>query len=132
MLLELAPLDPRSLMQGDYMALRFRVADEAMPRDRIKRAMDGRLVLALDGRSVGRFRRFADTSPLGAGEVLIRYRVRNGQFKIASNAFFFQEQQGELYQNARYGEVRVSPDGEALLVGLRGENLDKLGPPEKR
>ncbi|CAG0878818.1 unnamed protein product [Cyprideis torosa] len=26
--LELAPVDPRSLMQGDYMALRFRLADE--------------------------------------------------------------------------------------------------------
>src|SRR5690606_9942359 len=26
--LELAPVDPRSLMQGDYMALRFRLADQ--------------------------------------------------------------------------------------------------------
>lgn len=28
-LLELAPVDPRSLMQGDYMALRFEVANQA-------------------------------------------------------------------------------------------------------
>ena len=27
LLLELAPVDPRSLMQGDYMALRFAMAD---------------------------------------------------------------------------------------------------------
>ena len=27
--LELAPVDPRSLMQGDYMALRFKAANDA-------------------------------------------------------------------------------------------------------
>src|SRR2546425_2216521 len=29
--LELAPVDPRSLMQGDYMALRFKIANDARP-----------------------------------------------------------------------------------------------------
>lgn len=131
-LLELAPIDPRSLMQGGYMALRFKVADEVMPRLRAGGAHDGRLVLSVDERNQGRFRRFDDTTPLAEGEALIRYRVRNGQFKIATNAFFFQERQGELYRNARYGEVRVSPDGAALLVALRGENQEKLGPPGKQ
>ena len=127
-LLELVPVDPRSLMQGDYMALRFKVATEAFPTGTIKGLKDGRIVLAIDSRTVGAFRRFADNGPPAADELLIRYRVRNGQPKFATNAFFFQEKQGDYYREATYGEFRVSPDGEAILVALRGKDLQTLGP----
>ncbi len=50
-LLELAPVDPRSLMQGDYMALRFRVAVDALRDQRAHELRDGYLVVALDGTS---------------------------------------------------------------------------------
>jgi len=126
-LLELAPVDPRSLMQGDYMALRFKVANDAFPQGRIEGVKDGRIVLAVDPRSVGTFRRF-DDGRAADDEALLRYRVRNGQPKFATNAFFFQEKQGEFYQGARYGEFRVDPDGEAILVALRGAELQALGP----
>src|SRR5882672_8284017 len=66
--LELAPVDPRSLMQGDYMALRFKIANDA--RSGMKRSdstgafgrqglatTDGRIVAALDERAVASFRR---------------------------------------------------------------------------
>lgn len=131
-LLELAPVDPRSLMQGDYMALRFKLADDAQGQGK-SRAGDGRIVLAVDERGVGSFSRFDDGRPVAANEALVRYRIRNDRFrfrtfKIASNAFFFQEKQGHYYDKARYGEVRLAPGGEALLVALRGEDLQKLGP----
>lgn len=126
-LLELAPVDPRSLMQGDYMALRFKVANDAFPQGQIKGLKDGRVVLAVDSRDVGTFRRF-DNGGAAADEVLLRYRIRNGQPKFATNAFFFQERQGEFYREARYGEFRVAPDGEAILVALRGAELQTLGP----
>ncbi|MHB8707992.1 MAG: GDYXXLXY domain-containing protein [Desulfuromonadales bacterium] len=126
-LLELAPVDPRSLMQGDYMALRFKVANDAFPQGQIKGLKDGRVVLAVDSRDVGTFRRF-DDGGAAADEALLRYRIRNSQPKFATNAFFFQERQGEFYREARYGEFRVSPDGEAILVALRGAELQTLGP----
>lgn len=126
-LLELGPVDPRSLMQGDYMALRFKLADEAFPREKIREMKDGMLVLAVDSRNVGTFRRFADGAT-AADEVLLRYRIRNGQPKFASNAFFFQERQGDLYSLAAFGEFRVSPEGEAILVALRGADQQVLGP----
>ena len=44
--LQLAPIDPRSLMQGDYMALRFQVANDV--RSRITDELPG------DGFAVGR------------------------------------------------------------------------------
>lgn len=126
-LLELAPVDPRSLMQGDYMALRFKLANDAFPHDKIKGLKDGRIVLAVDSNNTTTFRRFAD-GKRASDEALLHYRIRNGQPKFASNAFFFQEKQGGFYRDAKYGEFRVSPDGEALLVALRSAELQTLGP----
>jgi uncharacterized membrane-anchored protein len=124
-LLELAPVDPRSLMQGDYMALRFRVADEFW-RIRRKDLRDGRIVLTLDARNIGTFARFDDGTPAGPQEIVMRYRIRGGTPKLATNAYFFEEGQGQLYAAARYGEFRVSPSGDAILTGLRGDKLEIL------
>lgn len=127
-LLQLAPLDPRSLMQGDYMALRFKAANDAFGADNAGRALpDGKIILALDQRAIGTFARFDDGSTLGAGEVRMRYRIRNGRPKFATNAFFFQEGDAPKYAAARYGEFRVAADGEAILTGLRDKDARPLG-----
>ena len=126
-LLELAPVDPRSLMQGDYMALRFRMANDALPAIKGSASVsDGRIVALLDERSIAAFRRLEDGATLAGREVLLRYRVRNGELKFATNAFFFQEGTAKRYEGARYGEFRVAPDGELLLTGLRGAELQPL------
>jgi uncharacterized membrane-anchored protein len=131
-LLELAPVDPRSLMQGDYMALNFRVANEVFGRRAKEGLTDGRIVLQVDARGVAAFRRFDDGTPLAADELRIRYRVRADQVKFATNAYFFQEGTAKEYERARYGEFRVAPDGECLLTGMRGANLETLGAPQKQ
>ena len=125
--LELAPVDPRSLMQGDYMALRFKMANDALPAIKSSISVsDGRIVALLDERSIAAFRRLDDGASLAGKEVLLRYRVRNGELKFATNAFFFQEGTARRYEGARYGEFRVAPDGELLLTGLRGAELQSL------
>jgi uncharacterized membrane-anchored protein len=48
--------------------------------------------------------------------------------RIAGDAFFFQEGQAAIYQPARYGELRVAGDGDAVLVGLRDGELRPLAP----
>lgn len=128
-LLALAPVDPRSLMQGDYMALRFRLEVDAFGRGRHDELEDGRLVVKVDERGVGRFARRDGGEPLAADERRLRYRVRNGRVKFATNAYFFQEGHARYYAQARYGEFRVSNAGELLLTHLRGEDLERLGPP---
>ena len=140
--LELAPVDPRSLMQGDYMALRFRAGDEilqALPRTegRVVRGVripdvaptDGRAVVALDERGIARFARLDGGSPLAANEAYVAYRVRQSRLKFATDAFFFEEGRAKEYEAARYGEFRVAPGGELLLVALRDKDLRRLGPP---
>jgi uncharacterized membrane-anchored protein len=125
-LLKLAPVDPRSLMQGDYMRLRFEAADRAFPRRFGNRTADGRIVVTLDAQRVGHFRRFADAGPLAANEIALRYRIRNGQPNFATNAFFFQEGRAQAFERAQYGEFRVAPDGEMILTNLRGPRLEPL------
>ena len=127
-LLDLAPIDPRSLMQGDYMALRFRVADEAFGRAYTQRVGDGRIVLRVERNGVATFRRFDDGTPPAADETRMRYRIRDGRAKFATNAYFFEEGHARDYAKARYGEFRVAPDGEAILTGLRDAETRLLGP----
>ena len=124
-LLQLAPVDPRSMMQGDYMALRFQL--EAMV-GLYEKLRDGRMVVAADDRGVATFRRLDTGGPLAADEFRLRYRVREGRVKLGTNAFFFQEGHGGDYRDAAFGEARVDENGEILLTGLRDRNLKKLGP----
>ena len=130
MLLELVPVDPRSLMQGDFMQLSYRAVGDAFAdrRQGAVRATDGRIVVAVDERGIGRFVRMAgeDGTPLAAGEVPLRYRVRGNDIKFATNAYFFEEGHGADFSTARYGEFRVATDGEMILTGLRDKDLRAL------
>ena len=123
-LLELAPVDPRSLMQGDYMRLNYRMSRE----NRIDQAKpDGRIVITLDEDGVARFVRVYDgVSALAPGQHLLRYRNRSGFLRIGTDAFYFQEGHADRYRGARYGELRVDKSGESVLVGLRDSTFRSL------
>jgi uncharacterized membrane-anchored protein len=117
-LLELAPVDPRSLMQGDYMQLDYAIA-RALTQALRAWPRDGRLVLAQGPGGVARFVRRHEGGPLAPGELLLRYRVRDGRLRLGAESFLFQEGHAERYARARYGELRVEPDGDSVLAGLR-------------
>ncbi len=124
-LLELAPVDPRSLIQGDYMVLDYAVSREVPRRNGPE---EGKLVLRLDEQGVGRFVRVhAPDAPLAPGELLLRYKVRGGRVRLGAESFFFQEGHAERYTGARYGELRVTEDGSSVLVGLRDAERRPLG-----
>jgi uncharacterized membrane-anchored protein len=114
--LELAPVDPRSLMQGDYMALRFAIAQEISTEESGSAAL-----LIYDNR-------LAKLNPdRNASGLRIRYRIRNGQVWLGTNAYFFEEGTAGRYEPARYGAFRVDRDsGEAVLVGLADKDLNPL------
>lgn len=148
-LLELAPVDPRSLMQGDYMVLRFAVDEavmQAMHPDindarRLRqmgrgarrgcsagRCGDGYIVIAPDRDGVGRFVRIQDApQPLAGNQVAVQFRERRwSQIVIAGNSWFFPEGQAKRYEAARYAELRVAADGTALIAGLRDDKRKPL------
>lgn len=133
-LLELAPVDPRSLMQGDYMVLDYAISREVRNPDPFEDTgpdtEDGRLVLRLDENGVGRFvRRDTPGTPLAPGELLLRYKVRKGRVRLGAESFFFQEGHADHYDGAKYGELRVADDGSSVLVGLRDAERQPLGGP---
>jgi uncharacterized membrane-anchored protein len=121
----LAPVDPRSLMQGDYMALEYAIAREV--RSALSpQQMQGQLLLALDEQKVARFVDFYTDQVLGHDQLRVQFRVRGSQIKLASNSFFFEEGQAEHFSVAKYGEFRVNASGELLLATLLDANLQPL------
>jgi uncharacterized membrane-anchored protein len=123
MLLRLAPVDPRSLIQGDYMTLRYAIARD-VTKAQLKRK--GRIVVSLDPNDVAKFVRVHKGEDLQTGEYLLFYRNRRG-LRLGAESFMFQEGDAKLYANARYGELKVDESGKSVLVGLRSENFKPLG-----
>lgn len=129
MLLRLAPVDPRSLIQGDYMTLRYALPNFLHSSDI---PSTGQVVVRINDRHVATILRLhVPGTPLADHEYLLQYRERDGTIQFASHAFFFQEGHAHYYETAKYGELRISKSGESVLVGLRDEHLNPLGPPEE-
>jgi len=122
MLLRLAPVDPRSLIQGDYMALRYAIARE-VPEDQLEN--NGRIVVSLDDNDVATFLRVHQGEGLQENEKLLFYRDRGG-LRLGAESFMFQEGDADLYSAAQYAELKVDAYGTSVLVGLRGENFKPL------
>jgi len=132
--LRLAPVDPRSLMQGDYMALNFAVGLEvaaAQAGAQAPRKREALVVIRRDAAGVGQLVRLNDGQPLAEGERLLRVqnvpsRWGGPMVQVSTDAWFFQEGQADRFAKARYGEFRVDKTGQALLVGMRDEGLRPL------
>ncbi|MBE9608655.1 GDYXXLXY domain-containing protein [Chitinilyticum piscinae] len=124
--LPLAPVDPRSLLQGDYMALDYeltrRVADALQANADQSWPESGTLFVVLrpDAAGVARAQRVSTAQPeLLAGEYLLQVRLEYGtQVRLPSHSFFFAEGEGGHFAAARYAILRLSPDGRSLLAGL--------------
>jgi uncharacterized membrane-anchored protein len=103
------------------------VLDYVIARDhRMHGAPDnGHVVLRLDGAGVAGLERIHDGGALAPGQQLLRFR-RRGRVRFGAESYFFQEGHAKHYQGARYGELRVSPSGDAVLVGLRDRSLKPL------
>jgi uncharacterized membrane-anchored protein len=103
-------------MQGDYMALRFKLAEQ------IVRGAGDSAPLLVGQNDV------ATLDPAnGKDSLRIRYRWRGGFVWLGTNAYFFEEGTARRYEAARYGEFRIDrQSGEAVLVGLRDADFKPL------
>ncbi len=127
LLLRLAPRDPRSLLQGDYMALRYAMADDVARAARTAGVTDGHIVVELAENGEARFVDLLDRQALAENQRLLRFRKRGDSVRLASDAYFFEEGQWKTYADARFGELRVSEAGDAVLTGLRDREGSRIG-----
>lgn len=122
-LVPLAPVDPRSLMQGDYMQLRFAIPQPMLDTLRESAAYSlakhAGAVARLNERGEAELLRLAQPAErLGESEILLPLKQLKGQWVLVTDAYFFPEGEGARFEEARFGEFRALPDGRALLVGL--------------
>ncbi|MDR2212592.1 MAG: GDYXXLXY domain-containing protein [Pseudomonadales bacterium] len=122
--LALAPADPRSLLQGDYMRLAFDTRNLPDP----EYASGPSLALAnVDERSVATLQTLVPANTVAApDQILLQIRAKSGRWFIGSDAFYFQEGTADLYENAKFGQFRVGPNGRMLLSALADQELRLL------
>jgi uncharacterized membrane-anchored protein/uncharacterized membrane protein len=123
--LELAPIDPRSLLQGDYVRLRYEISDVGTweARGKVK------VILRKDAQGIHRFAGFYSINgevkegyTPQKGDVLINGKMYGDTVIYGIESYFVPEGTGiDIQQNARYAYVRVSEEGDALLEKLGEE-----------
>lgn len=129
---KLAPVDPRSLMQGDFMRLSYELpgVDWRSRLDREVPLLWGerpRIAVMVDARGIAHSPRLlAPGEAPPAGSQLLELTPKGGGWTFVSDAWFFREGEARRWEPARYGEFRVTPEGKGLLVGVVGEDLKPL------
>lgn len=135
--IQLKPVDPRSILQGDYMALAYELnlqslkalaGSESEALDQVifnHSTVPAKVILDSQNRVV---RTVLDTNNSFAGQNLILKNPEN-RFQAlypASRSFLFAEGLAQCYEKAKYAEFKVNPKGEAILFDLRGKELQPL------
>lgn len=134
-LLPLAPVDPRALLMGDYMALRYEANNDILGvlyaqneglRRYNRNSYDGRNIEGLAVLRVTNapvpmaveFVRLDDGSPLKTNEFLLHYRLRGHEVRTVASAYYFEEGTAQAYTHARFGQFKLAANGKTLLIGL--------------
>ena len=123
LILELAPVDPRSIMQGDYMALAYAI-DRELPDDAGKFKY---VWFSLSDQGIANLHSLSNDLPQQQGLIGVLLRQRDGIYSVGPNGFFFAEGTAAAYEAARYGQFKVDSNGKVLLTGLLDEELQLLG-----
>ncbi|WAC73700.1 GDYXXLXY domain-containing protein [Roseateles sp. SL47] len=124
----LAPVDPRSLMQGDYMRLSYALPGLSSWRaNRLLWGQRPRVAATLDARGIVQTPRLLQPGEaVPAGMVLLELSPSGSGWTFVTDAWYFRQGEEQRWSAARYGEFRLLPDGRALLVNLVGEDLRPL------
>lgn len=119
--LELAPLDPRSLMQGDYVRLNYKIS-QLPPGADLGESHRVQLILHPDENGIFQFKEiYRKSKILAPDEVVITGRPAGDQNQLhfGIESYFVPEGTGiEVEHSAKYGIVEVNKKGDAMLISL--------------
>ena len=135
--LELAPVDPRSLLQGDYMTLNYDITDKAQEiifsgiydsKDENNKFLDmrkGYIVVSLDENKVAKFVKLSKEKTDEKDLLFIAFKSDGFNININANSYLFQEGTGDKYENARYSKV-VLIGNNLRLIDLRDKDFKEI------
>jgi len=135
--LELAPVDPRSLLQGDYMTLNYDITDKAQEiifngiydsKDENNKFLDmrkGYIVVSLDENKVAKFVKLSKEKTDEKDLLFIAFKSDGFNVNINANSYLFQEGTGDKYENARYSKV-VLIGNNLRLIDLRDKDFKEI------
>ena len=120
----LRPVDPRSLIQGDYMAVAFNVDRLPAPRE-----INGEVIALadIDDRSIATIQGLAAPGAKPqANQIAVKLRQKSRRWFVGTDAYFFEEGRADDFAHAKYGQFRLGTDGRLLLVAMTDDNLKVL------
>lgn len=109
--LKLAPVDPRSLLQGDYMILHYDIIEQAKEKIRVLQNRNqtdmrrGFIVLRLDKDRLAHFQDVVEEPYSDKNLLFVAFRFNGITLKINADTFLFQEGQAKRYQEVQYSKV---------------------------
>lgn len=124
--LKIAPRDPRSLIQGDYMVLNYEVGDEVAKNleENIKK---GYVRVKIDEKKVAHFLNLEKEYRKTLGdEMILRFFRDRFNIDFGINSYFFQEGKGTNFQRTEYAEVVSLKEGKLRLKSLRDKNFQRI------
>ena len=151
--LELRPVDPRSLLQGDYMTLNYDILDqttefiyqnksydyyydsneeerkeetkEQKEKRELAEAKKAYIAIRLDGNKVAKFVKLTKEKTDEKDLLFVAYKSDGYNVDINANSYLFQEGTGDKYENARYAKV-VLVDNKLRLIDLRDKDFKEI------
>lgn len=147
LVLELAPVDPRSLMQGDYMALRFAIGQQinqignlnadlgleqaASLRVYVTPSVNKKSTLVALQNPVNKTIYWLGDQHVDLNELaaLKMQRKQGSWLPNGVDAWFFPEGQSDYFEQARYGAFKSNKKGGGLLFQLLDAKAQPLAAP---
>ena len=137
--LELTPVDPCSLLQGDYMTLNYDIMDKAQEiiynngiiydskdeNNKFLNMRKGYIVVQLDENKVAKFVKLSKEKTDEKGLIYIAFKSDGFNVDINANSYLFQEGTGKKYEEACYSKV-VLVGNNLRLIDLRDKDFKEI------
>lgn len=119
------PVDPRSLIQGDYVVLNYDIAESA--RMEIGNIRKGYIRIKINDLKIAEFIRIDEEYlPPSNNEISIQFQKNGSNIDIGVNSYLFQEGTGNKFQKAQYAEVIELKNGKLRLKNLLDKDFIKI------
>ena len=126
-ILEIEPIDPRSLLQGDYMVLNYAILNNIERQDDFPKKFYA--LIQRNEQGIVDICRMSDTVPTDFSgcvpNVYLPLKTDGWQTRLPSQDYFFPSGKEKYYSTAAYAEYRFK-DGVLLLARLLDEHLKPL------